>query len=157
MTTISKAFTFPKVAYTSTCCVNIPVIEVELRDADSDYPELSICGEIRNENNTGIVMAGQCLDKMAKLGDLEINPLFRKLHRLWKLYHLNSMRDGGPLQTEALKECNHSSYKDKCAYLESKGLLYEDGIKYGTQEWYHKIPEDDLKTIIELLTEDSTK
>ena len=115
MTTMSKTFTFPKVAYTSTLCVNTPEIEVELRDADSDYPELSICGEIWNENHTRIVMGGQCLDKMADLGELRSNTLFKKLHRLWKLYHLNVTRDDGSLQ----------------------------------------IPEDDLKTIIELLTERS--
>lgn len=45
--------------------------------------------------------------------------------------------------------------EERCTYLESKGLLYEDGIKYGTQWWYHKIPEDDLKTIVELLTENN--
>ena len=151
MTTMSKTFTFPKVAYTSSRRVNLPTIEVELRDIDTDKPELSICGDLWNSSHTDIVMGGQCLDELARFDELFCNPLFKKLYRLWKAYHLNGLKSGGPLQEAVLKECKASSYEDRCSYLESKGLLYEDGIKYGTQWWYHKIPDNDLKEILELL------
>lgn len=150
--TLRKNFTFDKVAYTSSRRINQPVVEMELsyKDGDTSKPCLSICGELWNSKHTDIVMGGQCLDEMAKLGDLRFNALFRKLHRLWQLHHLNDLKGGGPLQEAALKECKQSSYEERCSYLESKGLLYEDGIKYGTQWWYHEIPEDDLKEIMSL-------
>lgn len=153
MTTMRKTFTFPKVAYTSTRRVNLPTIEVELRDADTYKPELSICGDLWNATHTDIIMGGQCLDEFAKFDELFCNPLFKKLHRLWRAYHLNSLKSGGPLQEAALKDCQLSSYEERCSYLESRGLLYEDGVKYGAQWWYHKIPDNDLKEIVSLLAE----
>ena len=97
-------------------------------------------------------MGGQCLDELASCDELFCNPLFKKLHRLWKAYHLNGLKSGGPLQEAALKDCKCNSYEECCTYLESKGLLYEDGIKYGAQWWYHKIPDNDLNEIINLLS-----
>ena len=157
MTTMSKTFTFPEVAYTSSRRVNLPTVKMELRykDGDMKKPVLSICGNIWNAKHTDIIMGGQCLDVMAKIDGLGCNPLFKKLFRLWKAHHMNDLKSGSPIQEHALKECNlfSSSYEDQCSYLESKGLLYEDGIKYGTQWWYHEIPESDLNEIVSLLSE----
>lgn len=151
---MKKTFTFPKVAYTSARRVNLPAIEMELQYKDNDInrPVLSICGELWDARHTDIVMGGQCLDQLAKLDSLRFNPLFKKLYRLWKNWHLNDLKSGGPLQEAALKDCKLSSYEERCSYLESKDLLYEDGIKYGTQWWYHKIPDNDLNEIIDLLS-----
>ena len=153
MSYMRKEFTFDKVAYTSSRRVNLPTVEMELQYKDDDMkkPVLSICGNIWNATHTDVVMCGQCLDEMAKMDGLSCNSLFKKLYRLWKAYHLNNLKSGGPLQEAALKDCQLSSYEDRCSYLESKGLLYEDGIKYGAQWWYHKIQDNDLKEILELL------
>lgn len=158
MTTMSKTFTFPKVAYTSTRRVNLPTIEVELRDADSDKPKFSICGELWNSTHTDIVMGGQCLDDLARFDELFCNPLFKKLHKLWKAYHLNDLHPGTVKQEQALDDAEKlgvkvSSYDDSCKYLESIGLLEDDGYKYGSSWLYREIPEDDLKEITSLLSE----
>ena len=158
MTTMSKTFTFPKVAYTSSRRVNLPTIEVELRDADTDKPELSICGDLWNSSHTDIVMCGQCLDELASFDELFCNPLFKKLYRLWKSYHLNGMHAGTVKQEQALDDVKKSgrricSYEDSCKYLESIGLLEDDGYKYGSSWLYRVIPEDDLKEIVSLLAE----
>jgi len=156
MQRIRKEFTFDKVAYTSSRRVNQPVIEMELRGVDTDKPVLSICGELWNATHTDVVMGGQCLDEMKKLGDLRFNTLFRKLHRLWKLYHLNDMHAGTVKQEQALDDAKKSgvkiySYDDSCKYLESIGLLEDDGYKYGSAWLYRQIPDDDYKEILELL------
>ena len=158
MTTMSKTFTFPKVAYTSSRRVNLPTIEVELRDVDTDKPELSICGDLWNSSHTDIVMGGQCLDELARFDELFCNPLFKKLHRLWKAYHLNGMHAGTVKQEQALNDARKdgvrlSSYDDSCKYLESIGLLDDNGYKYGSAWLYRAIPEDDLKEIVSLLAE----
>lgn len=160
MSYMKKSFTFPKVAYTSTRRVNLPVIEMELsyKDNDMSKPELSICGELWNATHTDIIMGGQCLDEMSKLCGLRSNTLFKKLHRLWKLYHLNGLTAGTVKQEQALDDARKSgkrlcSYEDSCKYLESVGLLEDDGYKYGSSWLYREIPEDDLKEIISLLAE----
>lgn len=156
MQCIRKEFTFDKVAYTSSRRVNLPVIEVELRGIDTDKPELSIRGNIWNATHTDIVMGGQCLDEMKELGDLRFNTLFKKLYRLWKLYHLNGMHAGTVKQEQALNDTRKAgikicSYDDSCKYLESVGLLEDDGYKYGSAWLYRQIPEDDYKEILNLL------
>jgi hypothetical protein len=156
MQRIRKEFTFDKVAYTSSRRVNQPVIEMELRGVDTDKPELSICGELWNATHTDIVMGGQCLDEMKKFKELRFNTLFKKLYKWWKLYHLNDMHAGTVKQEQALDDAKKSgvkiySYDDSCKYLESIGLLEDDGYKYGSAWLYRQIPDDDYKEILELL------
>lgn len=148
---IKKTFTFDKIAFYGGKRINLPEVEVELEYKDKG-PVLSICGSIWNSKHTDCVCCGQCLDTMMKFSSLANNALFKKLHRLWTDWHLNDLKCGGPLQEAALKDCQSSLYGERCSYLESKGLLYEDGIKYGAQWWYKEIPEDDLKEIIDLLS-----
>jgi hypothetical protein len=158
MTTMSKTFTFPKVAYTSSRRVNLPTIEVELRDADTDKPKLSICGELWNSSHTDVVMGGQCLNDLARFDELFCNPLFRKLHRLWSMWHLNDLHPGTVKQEQALDNAEKSgvkvcSYDDQCKYLESIGLLEDDGYQFGSAWLYREIPADDLNEIVSLLSE----
>lgn len=150
MGSVSKTFIFPKIAFYGGRKINTPEITMKLRDTDKG-PELLIYGDVWNSKHTDIVIGGQCLDEMNKFESLKSNPTFRKLYEWWKLYHLNNLKSGGPLQEAALKDRKFSSYEDRCSYLESKGLLYEDGIKYGAQWWYYKIQDDDLKEIKSLL------
>lgn len=156
MASISKTFTFDKVAYTSSRRVNLPVIEMELRDYDTDKPKLSICGELWNARHTDIVMGGQCLDHLADLGDLASNTTFKKLYKLWKNWHLNDLHAGTIKQEQALDDAKKSgvklnSYEDSCKYLESIGLLEDDGYKYGSAWLYRAIPKDTMTEIMHLL------
>ena len=151
MGSVSKTFIFPKIAFYGGRKINQPEVEVELCYDNDGRAELSICAYLWNAHHTDIIMGGQCLDEMNEFESLKSNPTFRKLYEWWKLYHLNNLKSGGPLQEAALKDCQFSSYEDRCSYLESKGLLYEDGIKYGAQWWYHKIPDSDLNEIKSLL------
>lgn len=160
MSYMQKTFKFDKVAYNSTRRVNLPTIEMELRYKDNDMsrPVLSICGDLWNARHTDIVMGGQCLDEMAQLDGLSCNPLFRKLYRLWKAYHLNDMHAGTVKQEQALDDARKSGkrlccYEDSCKYLESVGLLDDDGYRYGSAWLYREIPENDLKEIVSLLAE----
>ena len=158
MSYMQKTFKFDKVAYTSTRRVNSPEVEMRLdyKDGDMSRPVLSICGDLWNARHTDIVMGGQCLDEMLKLDGLSCNPLFRKLYRLWKAYHLNDLHPGTVKQEQAIEDARKAghkicSYEDSCKYLESVGLLDDDGYRYGSKWLYRSIPEDDLKLIEELL------
>lgn len=148
-----KTFKFDKVAYTSKRRVNLPTIEMELeyKNNDTSKPILSICGCLWNATHTDIVIGGQCLDELNKFSSLKCNPLFKKLYRLWKLYHLNDMHAGTVKQEQALNNyCDpnrYYSYDEQCKYLESIGLLVDDGYKYGSSWLYWPIPDEDLKEI----------
>jgi len=146
---ISKTFVFPKIAFNGTRKINTPEIEIALACDNGKY-EFTASGSIWNSKHTDIIAGGQCLDTMYKY--LKHDKLFKEIYRLWRAYHLNGLKCGGPIQEAALKDYKSSSYEDRCTYLESKDLLYEDGIKYGTQWWYHKIPDNDLKEIMTLLS-----
>ena len=66
------------------------------------------------------------------------------------------MHAGTVKQEQALNDARKvgvrlSSYDDSCKYLESIGLLEDDGYKYGSAWLYREIPEDDLKEIVSLL------
>lgn len=157
---MSKVFKFDKVAYTSLRRVNSPEVEMRLyyKDGDMKKPALSVCGNIWNATHTDTVMCGQCLDEMLELDGLSCDDLFRKLHRLWKLYHLNDMRSGTIKQENALNDARKQGkllcyYEDSRKYLESIGLLEDDGYKYGSSWLYREIPEIDLKEIVSLLSE----
>ena len=160
MSFLKKSFTFDKVAYTSSRRVNLPVIEMELRYKDEDYnkPELSICGELWNATHTDVVMGGQCLDELAQFESLTSNTLFNKLYRLWSLYHLNGCHCGTEKQEDAIRNAKMSgkkvfNYDDQCKYLESVGLLVDNGYTYGSAWLYREIPENDLEEITSLLAD----
>lgn len=153
---MSKTFKFDKVAYSGTRKIDQPEIEMELRYDENGKPELSICADLWNGRHTDIVMGGQCLDELMQFDSLSCNALFRKLHRLWKLYHLNGLRAGSEKQEQALEEARNAGerlccYEDSCKYLESIGLLDDNGYRYGSSWLYRAIPDDDLKLIKELL------
>lgn len=130
-----------------TCPVEI---SIELRDTDNG-PELSICGDIWNHKHTDLYCSGQCLDTIAKYID---TPEFRELHRLWKRWHLNSLKAGDREQEEAVKkylETNQYDYKEVCKYLESINLLEHNGYRYGTKWLYEPIDPQDLNRIKEII------
>jgi hypothetical protein len=113
----SKNFVFPKIAFCSSRKVNQPEVEMELRYTEKG-PVLSICGSIWNSKHTDIVMGGQCLDEMMKIDELANNSLFKRLHRLWSLWHLNGMHAGTEAQENALDDAKKSGVKI-CSYDDS--------------------------------------
>ena len=129
-------------------------ISIELKD-EKGHETLSICGNIWNGNHTDVICCGQCLDEINIY--LKNNKIFKKIYRLWKLYHLNDMHAGTKKQEEFLKSHNienwANEYKKTCEILEKYGFLYDDGIKFGSTWHYWEIPENDLKEIKELIQE----
>lgn len=83
-----KTFHFGKVDYLdhgrNDCAVDVTI---ELKDTDNG-PEFTASGNIWNARHTDVYSAGQNLDTIAKYVKA---PTFRKIYRLWSLYHLNGM------------------------------------------------------------------
>lgn len=150
---ISKTFVFPKIAFNGTRKINTPEVEIALECVNGKY-EFIASGSIWNSKHTDIITGWQCLDTMYKY--LKNDKLFKEIYRLHKLYHLNGMHAGTIKQEQALDDAEKAGvrlfdYDDSCKYLESIGLLEDDGYKYGTKWLYREIPEEDLKIIKDLL------
>ena len=150
---MKKAFEFGKIDYYGRGRkINKVTVEMELKESDNG-PVFTVCGDIWNNRMTDCICGGQCLDTIKEY--LPHNKLFLEIHDLWKKYHLNDMNAGKEKQTAAVKDWlaqgNRFDYTEVCKYLESIGLLYEDGYKYGSGWIYRAIPEQDLKRINELM------
>jgi hypothetical protein len=158
MSTLHKKVEFPKIACTGTRRINLPDVEIELRYEDKG-PELSIIGRIWNSKHTDIIRGGQCLDYMIKYPELSRNPLFRKLYRWWKLYHLNGMHAGTVNQDKALKDSGKifRSFSEQCDYLKSINLYEDNGYRYGSAWLYREIPEKDLNDIESFLLDENSE
>lgn len=85
---------------------------------------------------------------------------FKFLIDVWKRYHLNDVKAGTKKQEEALSKAeaegkldmNLDSYNRSCKYLESIGLLDDNGYKFGTDWLFEEIPSgiiEKLKTILD--------
>ena len=136
---------------------NLVQIDIELRDNGKGVAVLSICGDVWNDLKTDIVCGGQCLDTI--LPFFKNNELFLKIHRWWKLYHLNDLHGGTPAQEKAIKE--HfgegyqiaNSYRAVCEYLKSIDLYEDNGYRYGSAWLTEEIPVDDLEEIKTLISQ----
>lgn len=156
-----KSFSFGKIdANNCGRKVNEVVLVVALDNADTNKPRFSVCGEIYNSRGTYLISGGQCLDELNTYETIRSNPLFQKIYKWWKTYHLNDLHAGTIEQEAAIQELENSgytySYDTACDYLKSINL-YEvivDGkpYKYGHGWLYREIPENDLKEIKELLS-----
>ena len=86
--TRKKTFNFGKVDYLNhgrkDCAVEVTI---ELKDTN-DGPEFTASGNIWNARHTDIYSGGQNLDTIARFVN---GPTFKKIYRLWTLYHLNGM------------------------------------------------------------------
>jgi hypothetical protein len=147
-----KTFSFGKIDYNGSGRKNCLVtLEVELK-VKEDKKVFTVCGNIWNPRETDIYSGGQNLDDIAEYIHI---PLFKKIYRLWKLYHLNDMNSGTLAQDEALKNCqyknNRYDYSEACEYLKSVNLYDDNGYKYGHSWLYRAIPEEDLKDIESIL------
>ena len=127
-------------------------VELELRDIGEGKIEFSACGTVWNHKKTDCYMAGQCIDDMMKYIK---TPQMKEIYRLWHLYHLNGMHAGTPKQEAALREwrekTDNYNYDVACKYLESIGLLVDNGYTYGHGWLYEAIPDEDLTKIKKLI------
>jgi len=130
----------------------------------------SASAAVYNFNHTDYIMGGQCFDTLLEENrELEKNPLFMEIYKLWKKYHLNDMHAGTPIQEAAIEEWkargNQYDYEAVCNYLK-KIDLYEVPIdtidkkanpcfegkegtyRYGSSWLKERIPEPDIKKIL---------
>lgn len=151
-----KVISFGKHAIYSVRKINEVTIELELRKDDKSRLEFSASGNVWNGSHTDIMMGGQCIDSILKeCRALRSNKLCLEIEGLWKRNHLNGMHAGTEKQEKALEEMptdeKYQGYNEICAFLESKGLLVDDGYKYGTAWLYREISDEDLKRIEEIM------
>ena len=147
-----RTFNFGKIDYYGRGRkINLVEVEVEL----SDDGVFTASANIWNSKHTDCVCCGQCLDEVAKYIKSD---KFKKIYRLWKLYHLNDMHPGTEKQEEALLEAGltgfAADYRKCCDYLESINLLVDNGYKFGTGWLKRDIPVEDFAEIEKLLTEE---
>ena len=149
---MKRTFNFGKIDYYGR---GRKINSVEVRVELSDKGVFTASANIWNSKQTDCVCGGQCLDEVAKYVKSD---KFKKIYRLWKLYHLNDMHAGTEKQEEALKAAGLESwannYSDCCDYLESINLLVDNGYKFGTGWLKRDIPVEDVAEIEKLLTEE---
>ena len=124
-----------------------------LEEVGEDAPVLSICG---SDHLTGCPCQQQDRIKnyrpRVKAKDLE---MFDFLMSTWYKYHLNDMKAGTKQQSATLEGSGckgwASSYDEDCAKLESLGLLYDRGYKYGTSWLYMPIDSETLAKLDEIM------
>ena len=142
--------------------VNSVGCEISLKDGKY----FSAMAWIMDSRGKDWVTGGQCLDTINdKCPDIKANPIWQKIYRLWKLYHLNDMHAGTVEQEEALDKWRALSedntiqtvkgYDKACEYLKSIGLYEVEyngkPYRYGSGWLKRDIPEEDLNQIKELL------
>lgn len=160
-----RVFRFGKIDYEKEGVKNnLVTVEVEFKNRNIDFKEVfAVSGNIWNSRESDIIVGGQCLDEILKYVQ---DDTFKRIHRLWKKYHLNDMNAGTVEQENALKEAvkngiltsyGANNYEKSCEYLASVGLYeveYEGKpYKYGHGWLYRAIPEEDLQVIRYLLTQ----
>jgi hypothetical protein len=82
--------------------INSVDLVIELRNADTNKPEFSVCGDVWNGRHTDIVQGGQCIDSIDKF--FKNDRLYKLIENLWKKHHLNSMHAGTVEQENCLKD-----------------------------------------------------
>lgn len=133
--------------------INRVTVDVSLRDVYSRKPVFAANASVWNGKETDIIYGGQILDELCHYIKSE---KFRTIHQMWKKYHLNNLHAGTKEQEELLTEVSSiKSFDEKRTYLKERGMyevIYNGKpYRYGSGWIYYGIPEDDLKTIRELV------
>ena len=151
---INKRISFGKVDFNGTGRrINEVTIDVCLTIKENGDKVFTASGMVWNARHTDCICGGQCLDEISKTSKGH-NPLFKRIYRLWKLYHLNDMHPGTEAQEKLLeetKEIHNYDYDKEKEILQEHNLLVDNGYQYGTAWLYRAIPEEDLKEIYEVL------
>lgn len=151
---MEKVFDFGKIDLNG-CGRKVNKVEVTVELTDDGVFTASAL--VWNSKHTDCEIGGQCLDEIAEF--IKDNEIFNKIYKYWKLYHLNDMHPGTKAQEDALHEAGIENWANEyykvCEYLESVGLLFDNGYKFGTGWLKYDIPEDDLMDIKNLLMKGS--
>ncbi|MDV3429125.1 MAG: hypothetical protein LIR50_19205 [Bacillota bacterium] len=125
--------------------INAVTVKIELTEENV----FTACGYVWNIRRTDCVSGGQNLDEIYKFK--KNNPIFKVIYEMWKKHHLNDMHAGTEKQEEALEKAGYTAwardYEKCCEYLESVGLLEDNGYKFGTGWLKREIPQEDLEKI----------
>lgn len=87
---MKKVLNFGKVDYEGTGRLeNVVTIEIEYKEKKEGQKVLSICGNIWNRRKSDTISGGQNLDEILRV--LPENETIKKIHSIWKKWHLNDM------------------------------------------------------------------
>lgn len=114
--------------------INSVDLVIELRNADTDKPEFSVCGDVWNSRHTDIVQGGQCIDSIDKF--FKHDRLYKLIENLWKNYHLNDMHAGTVEQENCLKD--FASEKETIRNELRNNAWNKAKIEFGYSENYFK-------------------
>lgn len=164
---MEKKFYFGKIAYTGKTKSESVEVTIRYEKKEKGYV-FSATGDIWNCNHSDIYCGGQCLDTIAEYVD---NPVFKEIHELWKLYHLNDMHAECVHQAElGWRELamRYVAVNDKFGKVKNEllgwlresehpeGLLCRPcpvcGYKYGTSWNFFEIPDVDKQKIERLMS-----
>lgn len=119
---------------------------VELEIELTDDGRFTASGTVWNSCHTDCIMGGQCLDELAQYPSIKNNSKFKQVYEWWKNWHLNDMHAGTEKQETALEQAGltgwANNYTECCKYLESIGMLYDNGYKFGTSWLKREIPAE---------------
>ncbi len=108
---MKKIFVFGKIDFEEAGKkTNLVTVEMEYKE-QGNKKTFSARGNVWNNRGTDTICCGQCLDTIAKYIN---DPVFSKIHRLWKLYHLNDMHP----------ECEHQHALGWHELAKGKAVLY---------------------------------
>jgi hypothetical protein len=100
-------------------------------------------------------MYGQCLNYIHNKAEQYIVPeamqnVFKRIYEIWDEYHLNELQSGTKRQTAALSDGLHRAdhYTEACEYLDSIGLLVDNGFEYGHGWLCKEIPDEIVNEIM---------
>lgn len=114
--------------------INSVDLVIELRNADTNKPEFSVCGDVWNSRHTDIVQGGQCIDSIDKF--FKHDRLYKLIENLWKKHHLNSMHAGTVEQESCLKD--FASEKETIRNELRNNAWNKDKIEYNYPENHFK-------------------
>jgi hypothetical protein len=128
---------------------------VEIKLTDGDKPVFTSSISYRQAGHHEECGCGQCFMDMYDI--FKHHRLFVEIVDLWEQYHLNNLHAGTEKQEACLSEWEKTlkakpSHSERCEYLTTQDLLYDNGYKYGSSWLYRAIPERDLKRIKALFT-----
>lgn len=119
------------------------------RFIDNDKNSVTVTVKITEKEN--FLQCSFTGKSASSCGQIDFSPKNAPQHALqdfWKKYHLNDMRAGTPAQEKALEKHKKVAkrerldYDTECAFLESVGLLVDNGYKYGTGWQRVALPEN---------------
>lgn len=176
---MQKTLTLPKVDYNKTGRrINMVELELNLKSVKrmsrtidletiTDYRVLSIAGGVWNGRHTDWLTGGQISDDVHRL--YTNNKRVQRIVEIWDRWHLNDMNAGTRRQKEAIKEGREKwkqngkgawkfNYNEQCKYLESVGLLVDNGYEYGTAWLVEPLPgeiEEEIKQLFGVSSTDA--